>query len=44
MKKTKCVNRIESVEVWEGVQSGKQNGVGWSGKSSEIVTFKLNPK
>lgn len=28
----------------EGVQSRKQNGIGWSGKSSEMVKFKLNPK
>lgn len=28
----------------EGLQSGKQNGIGWSRKSCEIVTFKLNPK
>lgn len=44
MKRIKHVNGIESSEGWEGVQSRKLNGVGWLGKSSEVVTFKLNPK
>lgn len=44
MKRIKHVNGIESSEGWEGVQSRKLNGVGWLGKSSEVVTFKPNPK
>lgn len=35
MKKVKRVNGTESAENREGVQSGKPNGLGWSGKSSD---------
>lgn len=42
MKRIKHVNGNES--AGGGVQNGQQNGIGWSRKSSEIVTFKPNPK
>lgn len=44
MTRIKHVNGIERAEGREGVQSGKLHGIGWSGKSSEIVTFKPNPQ
>lgn len=43
-EESRHVNGTERAEDREGVQSGKSNGIGWSGNSSETVIFKLKPK